>query len=176
MRSIDAITLKGDLLIRKIFTMRNSIEDSDGYYDPETIQIDDIPKTVQFTPSLDYIGQVITADRIVDSSDAQEEENKIRSTQESFSSENRTGYKYAFGTRVKEDEEFDKGLGIVGMNKQSLNQRQISSSSKKSTSSQNRVTASSKMTNESRASKNKTSASAKSKPQQQKKPLKGILK
>lgn len=45
-----------------------------------------------------------------------EEESKIETQQNTTQqSENKTAYRYAFGSRVKQDEEFDKGLGVIGI-------------------------------------------------------------
>jgi len=174
MRSIDSILLKGDIMVRKIFTMRNSLGDSDGYNDPGTLQIDEVPKTLQFPPTVNFIGQVITVTRVLEnssteSSNAETDETKQNTTQGSFQSENKNNYKYAFGSRVKSEEEFDKGLGVVGFNKDSLNQQKRVPTAPKQTpsGSQKRTTAPVKTTEANKLNKKKAPLN---------KPPKGILK
>lgn len=125
-KSIDSILIKGNLLIRKIFTMRNSLRDTDGYEDSDSYQIDEIPKTVMMTASVEHEAQVITAARILENSKDDDINDEIseNSNQQNITaqSDSKGNYRYAFGSRVKMEEEFDKGLGIVGTNK--LNQGQ----------------------------------------------------
>lgn len=118
-RSLDCIILKGHMLVRKIYTMRNSLRDTDGYEDPESYQVDEIPKSIAYTASIPQGAQVITVERVLENcKENGTEKAEVESQQNTtFQSENRTNYKYAFGTRVKADEEFDKGLGIIGMGK-----------------------------------------------------------
>lgn len=120
LKSIDSILLKGSVLLRKIYTMRNSLRDSDGYQDTEAYQIDEIPKTMQLTGTVAHEAQVITAARVLENCKEEEPETQSESvTQQNstYQSDSKGNYKYAFGSRVKMEEEFDKGLGIVGTNK-----------------------------------------------------------
>jgi small-conductance mechanosensitive channel len=95
--------------------MRNSLRDTDGYEDPDAYQIDEVPKTLQYVTTVPQSIQVITVERVLENCQ-DGEETKIETQQNtSQQSENKTAYRYAFGSRVKLDEEFDKGLGVVGI-------------------------------------------------------------
>lgn len=105
-------------MIKKIFTMNNSLEDSNGYEDPDAFKIEEVPKTMNFHPTVEYIGQVITPDRILGLQSDLEESKIIEEQNSTFQTEKSskgTKYKYAFGSRVKEDQDFDKGLGVIGV-------------------------------------------------------------
>lgn len=164
--------------------MRNSIEDSDGYRDPDSLSIDEVPKTMQFAPTLEYQSQVITVERVDNSEETpteDQDESKVNSTQESFQSQNKTGYKYAFGSRVKEEDDFDKGLGIVGMNKQTMNQKRnnTATSSKKSESDMPRGLTKANVTDAKKkviAKKTVPKPDKKATQKTDQKPVKGILK
>lgn len=115
-RSLDSIMLKGHMLVRKIFTMRDSLQDSDMYEDPDSYRIDEVPKTLQYASTVPYVAQVITSSRVAESNSESTEDTKSESEQNTTQqSERNTKYKYAFGSRVKNEESFDKGLGVIGV-------------------------------------------------------------
>lgn len=95
--------------------MNNSIADTDGYSDPNAYKIDEIPKSINYAASVPYCAQLITAARVNETSNDTSVEVETSEENTTFQSENRTGYKYAFGSRVKENDDFDNGLGIVGV-------------------------------------------------------------
>jgi hypothetical protein len=100
-KSLDQILIKGNILVRKIFTMNNSLADTDGYADPDAYKIDEIPKSINYTAAVSYCAQVITASRVGEVNNESATDIETTSENTTFQSENRTGYKYAFGSRVK---------------------------------------------------------------------------
>lgn len=95
--------------------MNNSLGDTDGFEDPDAYKIDEVPKTLNYSPSVPYAAQVITVSRILDLSGGNEDVKWKTEPNVTFQSEKSTEYKYAFGSRVQTEKGFDKGLGVIGV-------------------------------------------------------------
>ncbi|CAI2384210.1 unnamed protein product [Moneuplotes crassus] len=128
-KSLDSISIKGNLMIKKMFTMNNSLLDTEGYADPESFKVDEIPKTMNYAPNVPYVAQVITANRILETEGGLEESKIEEDQNTTFQSESSTKYKYAFGSRVKTEEDFDKGLGIIGVGRTGSAKKRLTGSS-----------------------------------------------
>lgn len=143
--------------------MRNAVSDSDGYEDPDSYQVDEVPKTLLYATTVPYLAQVITASRVAETSKEEESQGESQPNT-SFQSENKTNYKYAFGSRVKMEEEFDKGLGIVGVGRGTANQKKSTGFSNHTSSSEQPKTVKKKVASGAKGVKKVTKSSKPSVP------------
>jgi len=111
--------------------MNNSLSDTEGYEDPEAYKIDEVPKSLNYSPVVPYAAQVITVGRILDLNGEKEDEKSEGEPNTTFQSERSTKYKYAFGSRVQTEKDFDKGLGVIGVGRGGTAQKRTTEHSQK---------------------------------------------